>query len=406
MLTVGAFAAGGIGLFTQTPGMLLLAVFGIAFEALASASPLPADDLAVERTVSDSSPSPGDDVTVTVTVRNGGTVVLPDVRIVDGVPPGLVVTEGSPRFTTALRRGRSASFSYTVTAVAGHHEFEPAVVLARDFSGAWEHRTSVDATTRITCERPTPSVSFDRRRQVTTQAGRTTTDLEGAGVEFHSVREYRRGDPVSRIDWRRRAKTGELTTVDFVTPRLATVLLVVDVRRSAYVAPADGSVPVVRRSVSAARALVDSLLDAGNPVGLASLGPDPTVIRPSRCEDHRHRLRTALSTGPAFDWTPPDDDVDATSVVRTVASHVDAGVQVVVLSPMLDRGAVSAVEHFEATGHRVTVVTLDPTSTTDLCGGFARLQREANIRALRATGATVVDWSRDDSVAEVLERGR
>jgi len=44
--------------------------------------------------------------------------------------------------------------------------------------------------------------------------GRVPTDVGGAGVEFHATREYRRGDPVKRIDWNRRARTGELATLE------------------------------------------------------------------------------------------------------------------------------------------------------------------------------------------------
>jgi uncharacterized protein (DUF58 family) len=132
------FVAAGAGAIVNQPGLLLASVVGIAFAAYAqtSSSP-PATELRLERELSDPDPRAGQAVEVTVRVVNeGGT--LPDLRLVDGVPPALEVTEGSPRLATALRTGRSATFRYTVEARRGVHPFEPMTIIARDASGATE----------------------------------------------------------------------------------------------------------------------------------------------------------------------------------------------------------------------------------------------------------------------------
>ncbi len=65
----------------------------------------------------------------------------------------------------------------------------------------------------------------------TDRVGQLTTDAPGDGFTFHSTREYQRGDPAGRIDWRGYAKRGELSTVNYEQWVSTTVVFVVDARR-------------------------------------------------------------------------------------------------------------------------------------------------------------------------------
>src|SRR5699024_11564845 len=95
-----ALLAGAVGILVREPGLLLVAVIGIALTAYAafgrSGTPAPVD-LVLERAVSEERPAPGDEVKVTVTVRNAGDTTLSDLRVLDGVPPALTVVDGTAR---------------------------------------------------------------------------------------------------------------------------------------------------------------------------------------------------------------------------------------------------------------------------------------------------------------------
>jgi len=118
-----ALVAGAAGVLANQPALVVAGTVGIAFAALARAAGPPEIEVALERTVSDADPDPDDSVTVTVDVTNTGESILPDLRLIDGVPPALDVASGSPRFGTALRPGESATLSYDVTATRGNHAF-------------------------------------------------------------------------------------------------------------------------------------------------------------------------------------------------------------------------------------------------------------------------------------------
>jgi len=231
----------GVGTLTRNPGILLGSIVGIGYAAYARSTPVGTVDLAIERSVSQTEPQPGETVEVTLTVRNEGRLPLPDLRIVDGVPEALAVSEGSPRCGTVLRGGDSVTLSYTITARRGTHEFGPALALVRNLPGSVEQDLYLTDPTTITC-RPTVQPlqePIPLRNQATPYTGQVETDDGGTGVEFQSVREYHPGDSLTRIDWNRRARTGELTTVEFREERAATVVILVDCRRSAYVGPTE-----------------------------------------------------------------------------------------------------------------------------------------------------------------------
>jgi len=126
-------------------------------------------------------------------------------------------------------------------------------------------------------------------------SGPLVTDDGGEGIEFHSVEEYRRGDPANRIDWRRYARTGELTSMTFRTERLAEVVVCVDARPASYRA-ADATEPhAVALAVDAAGRIGDALFDANHQVGLAGFGRHVCVLPTRNGPDHASRFHRRLA---------------------------------------------------------------------------------------------------------------
>ncbi|WP_435101929.1 DUF7269 family protein [Halarchaeum sp. P4] len=408
-VTAAALLAGGLGIVTLRPGLLLLALFGVTVAGYTRATTPPSVAVDVSRSLADATPAPEDPVDVTVTVENTGGRTLTDLRIVDGVPAGLTVAEGSPRATTALRPGKRITFTYTVTAAPGRHEFDPTLLVARDASGVHRRESVVDAPSTLTCRPDDSQVSLPDRVRTTVHAGRTASTHAGSGVEFHSVREYRRGDPRSRIDWKRRAKTGDLTTVDFREPRRADVLVAVDARRKAYVASAtEAASPAVRRSLDAARGVVDECAAASIPVGLTALSPRACWLAPATGDAHHRRLRAALLGDAAFSWEPPTDVYDVDRGLETLERRLRPGTRVVLVTPLCDDDAEQIARRLAAAGRDVTVVSPDPTlaagTNADCARGYAALARRRRVGTLRSQGLSVLDWRSDERRGEEVRR--
>lgn len=405
-VTVVALVAIGIGILGTDPVVLLTGIVGIGFAAYARSSILPPGGVAIDRSLGVEQPEPGDDVEITVTVTNDSPRVLADLRLVDGVPEALAVADGSPRLGTALRPGERTTFRYSVRARRGVHTFGPTLLVARDLAGATEEERFVSDETTLTC---TPSIqSFGERvplRDRATQfAGRVETAGGGEGIEFHATREYRPGDALSRIDWNRRARTGELTTIEFREERAATVVIVIDARAPAYLSP-DGLPPhTVDRAVDVAGQVYATLSESGNRVGIASVSPNPCWLAPGSGEVHAVEVRDLLATHAALAPVPPDDRTWLVSWRNRLRSRLSPGTQVVLLTPLCDVYGGRFARHLDEYDYPVTVISPDPTADRTPGHRLARVARAVRISALRREEIPVVDVHWEDTVEVALAR--
>ncbi|MFB6146147.1 MAG: DUF58 domain-containing protein [Halobacteriaceae archaeon] len=402
-----ALSAVGLGVVTTTPPLVLAGVVGAGFGIYARTGEPTEISLSVEREIVDPAPQPGDEVTIRVTVHNEGDGMLPDVRIIDGVPTGLAVVDGSPRRAAALRPEKGAAFEYAVEAARGVHEFDPVLVLARDFAGTVEQATTVEAPDRLTCRPSYPALDeVPLPVTATGFAGRLALDESGAGVEFYGVRDYRRGDPMNRIDWRRYAKTGDLATIEFRAERDASVMLLVDTRASAYRSPAGDTDTSVDRAVEAAGHLAATMGAVGYQVGLAALGPERCWIDPGYGDQHVARIQERLAVDPAFSPEPPDGDFSPVRTQRRLRDQFDPDAQLVFLSPLVDGLSKLVALRLKAYGYPVTVVSPDPTDADTVGHRLVRLERHVRVSDLRRGGVHVLDWGWDEDLVAAFARSR
>lgn len=408
-MSVVALIGIGVGVLAEQPGVLLAGVVGIGYAAYAYSTRAPSADLSVERTLDEERPEPGEEVAVTVTIENAGDRLLPDLRLVDGVPRGLGVVDGSSRLGTTLRPGESDTISYTVIARRGVHEFDPLLALARDPSGGTERERHLESETTLVCSppmRPLPEAA-DLREQASRKVGRVDVSAGGEGVEFFATREYRRGDPLNRIDWNRRARTGELATLQFRKQRATTAILVVDARPAAYRSPAPDADHAVNRAVEATGSVFSTLLDAGDRVGLAAYARTECWLDPdvgAHNHEHVERARELLTGHPALDPSPSDRPTNSLLNWKRLRRRLPSGAQVVFFTPLTDPTAATIPRRLEAHGHPVTVVSPDPTNDRTSSERLARVARRVQITDLRSAGIPVLDWPREESLARVFAR--
>lgn len=402
-----ALLAGAAGVLAARPLVLLMGVVGAAFAAYPRLTGTPEPTVRIERELDDDTPDRGDDVEVTVRVTNTGRWPLSDLRIVDGVPPMLAVRDGSPRRGAFLWPGRTTEFSYTLGAEYGHHQFVPTTVIARDVSGGRELSADVNAAERtvLTCTDAVPEVPLRTRTQY--DFGRLVTDNGGSGIEFHSTREYQQGDPMSRVDWKRFARTGQLTTVEFREERAASIVLLIDSRPSVYRASAEGEPHGLAYNLAGAEQLLTALGDTRDYVGLAAVGRELCWLPAGVGMDHERTARELLAAHPTLSTIPPDDEVaDSEGQATELHKRLANDTQVILLSPLADEFVTSLALSLEANGHPVTVVSPDVTSETTPGSRLARVERDNRIHSLREAEIPVVDWAPDQPLGTSIVRAQ
>lgn len=395
-----------IGLANRSGGLLLAAAIPLAYAAYGSVSTVSVPSgLVAERTLEPAPVPPGGAVTVTLTVRNEGERQCADLRIVDGVPERLGVVDGSPRAGVTLAPGESTTIEYVLVARRGDYDFEPPRVRVRG-AGAGATATfevASDGDTRLRCRLDADAPPLTDRG--TGSVGTLTTDRAGRGIEFHSTRPYRPGDPASRIDWRHYAKRGELTTVNYAQQVAATVVLVLDARSPSQVVPGPGRPSGLERSAYAATQALTSLLRSGHDVAVAVVGLDgdgPAGLEWLPVGDGREQRERAIDLlQRAIDTEPTEADTE--TQLRRLGTLAPPGAHLTLFSPALDNLAVDAVTTWRAFDHPLIVLSPDVLSSNTIGGRYEDIRRRVRLAECQALGARTIDWRRGTPLAVALE---
>ncbi|WP_435366159.1 DUF58 domain-containing protein [Haloarchaeobius sp. DYHT-AS-18] len=428
-----AFVAAGVA--TGRPELLLagaIPLVFVAYSALSTVAPV-GDGLRVERTVAPAAPIPGQRVTVTLTVENTGDRALTDVRLVDGVPDGMTVVDGSPVGAVSLRPGASTDLTYTLVPQRGTHEFAPVAVRARSLSASAVVTEDVATTGTETVDCRVTVEDMPVQDQTMFFTGPLATDTGGPGVEFHQTRDYRRGDPMNRIDWRRLAKRGELVTIEYQEHRSARVVVVLDSREEARQSAATGFPTGATLSAYAGALALDALADAGHQVGLAAFGiqtpgdgrtPAPAWVGPGSGRGFTARAAQVVdaatatdgvgASGPLTGGAGTGDGDDRKSGAQAVAAdggsaeldrllaRLPSDAQVLFVTPALDDFPVTVARTLRGYGHRTTVLSPDVTGGRSAGQQVVTMERALRLDEMRTAGVPVVDWAHDTPLPMAL----
>ncbi|MES3161038.1 MAG: DUF58 domain-containing protein [Halorubrum sp.] len=402
-------------------------VFGERSLLLAAAVPLgylsinwvatpPAVDITVEREVTPNPVAPGEQATVTLTVRNEGETTVTDGRFVDGVPEELPVASGSPRACLSLRPGTSGSFEYTLVARQGTYEFDSLSARFRSLS-AVAMRTEtlpVRGATTVRCRHDAgdvPQLDGSLRR-----VGTRPSDLPGEGVQLHSTRAYRLGDPARRINWRRYAKTGTLTTVQFDETNATETIVVIELAANGHVARNPGYPTANELTIYAADRIIARLFAERNDVGLCVLGlPKTDISVPVSTTRSGHPWiqpgsddSTKMRIDAVFDALSATNDTEGwhsdgqiTDLREQIPLHAD----VILVTPALDDATAELVISLGSADRRFTVISPDVTDRESAGRSVSRISRSLRLAQLRAAGVTVFDWDTRFTLATAMEAG-
>ncbi|MFC7070506.1 DUF58 domain-containing protein [Halobaculum lipolyticum] len=421
-----------LGLVYAEPLLLAAAVVPTAYIAYGAVSSLPNEvSLAVERSLAGGSIAPGESVDITLRVTNVGDAVIPDLRIVDGVPAELVVTEGSPRGAVALRPGSTTEIEYTVIARRGEFAFTDPQVTVRSLAGTDRAALSVEpeGETTVECTRPgalpTPARSTPRR------VGQTTSNQGGEGLEFHSTREYRTGDARSRVNWRQYAKSGSLVTTEFRRERAASAVVVLDVREATRRSAMPGRPTGAETSAYAAEAVVEQYLAAGHDVDLVVMGLSRRrVDAPVEAIDgillvtdvntdagyYRARATFEAAAAVATERSPKQGgsrdglrhDSGASERSEQTAARVlaraDPNAEVVVVSSLPDYDPVTFVRRSHAMGRSGVLLSPDNTGDATRGGRIAGVHRELRLQNARGVCDVAIDWGGEEPLGLAVAR--
>jgi uncharacterized protein (DUF58 family) len=189
-------------------------------------------------------------------------------------------------------------------------------------------------------------------------AGTKVSPRTGAGDEYYGMREFRPGDQLRQIAWKRTACLDQLVCLERTKPtppRLRVVVNLTMPTDQMRVGPQDGAQASARqleeRAISLAASIVHAADRNGFEVGLSLPGTDEPPLLIRRNHWHRTKIMAALAG--------IDLDAPRTSRGRAPATHGERAGQIVIHPDRVD----PAVGHDDAmhlTARQLTTLALRP----------------------------------------------
>jgi uncharacterized protein (DUF58 family) len=208
--------------------------------------------LNVKRIVSPAMVSVGEPARVDIQLANYGRQASPYLQLWEPVGNN----GGAPMQLAKLGPGQAASAAYRVpTARRGLIRIGPLRALRRDVLGLSQRTTTLAGTEEVlivphTIALPFPSVG---------SSGRLGQHLRmkswgQTGTEFHSLREYQRGDDIRRINWKASARSTSLIVRETALEGIRRCTVVLDMAASEYPGAAFEQAVIAAASITASSA--------------------------------------------------------------------------------------------------------------------------------------------------------
>lgn len=208
--------------------------------------------LNVKRIVSPSMVSVGEPARVDIQLANYGRQATPYLQLWEPVGNN----GGAPMQLAKLAPGHAASAAYRVpTARRGLIRTGPLRALRRDVLGLTQRTTTLAGTEEVlivphTIPLPFPSVG---------SSGRLGQHLRmkswgQTGTEFHSLREYQRGDDIRRINWKASARATSLIVRETALEGIRRCTVVLDTTASEYIGSTFEQAVIAAASITASAA--------------------------------------------------------------------------------------------------------------------------------------------------------
>jgi len=233
---------------------------------------------------------------------------------VPAMPPGFEAPSESRR-VTAPARGAAEDPMTLLPVRLGPQRWPllPARVLGPLALAWWS--VPLDPQARLTVA---PDTLGPRQRLRGLSGGARPRRLSGAGAELYQLRDYVRGDPLSRIDWKATARAGRLVTREFSEDQHLDVLVAIDAGRFSRVRA--GRLDRLALYANVAARFAELVTQQDDRVGLVVYADRTHVqLAPQRGLAGVTRVRQALAE---LAVQPAESDPTAAAVaIRTLLKH-------------------------------------------------------------------------------------
>jgi uncharacterized protein (DUF58 family) len=330
------------------------------------------------------------------------------VEIYDQLPGYMRLAEGSNHVVLPLYKGEVREASYALECpLRGAYRIGPLYVRATDALGLYDQELAVPDVHQLDVH---PVWVELKQLELVSRAlkynmGPMTLNEPGRSTDFYSIRDYVKGDPYKKINWKATARLRKLMINEDEKETLSDCAVFVDSRAIAASGTALSNFheTAIRTTLGVARTLVANK----NRVMVVTYNDAVNVVPPGLSRGHVGIVQAMLVETVArgaltFDWA-----------VGFAGPFLKPRSDVVVLSPLVsDMSFYPTILALIRTGHRVVVVTAALEEYERLAMGghpspralLLQLQRTTNVAELASAGIPVIQVAPDEPLLSIMVR--
>ena len=244
---------------------------------------------------------------VRLEIRNGGGVAA-TVEIFDGIPAG-AEAEAMP-WKGTIAPGQKARVTHQVRIIErGIASFGKVHVRRVSVLGLWLRRYLAGEGQEVKVYpdyEPVLRFALLAMQQRQEQMGIVRRSLAGSSRDFHQLREYREGDPLSQIDWKATSRRAMLISREFQEQRNQNIIFLTDTGRR--MRAMDGELPQFDHCLNAMLLVSYVALRQGDQVGVQAFGGTNRWLPPVKGS---HSMSVLLNHLFDYRTTPEPSDFSA-----------------------------------------------------------------------------------------------
>ena len=364
--------------------------------------------LSARRIVNNPNVVTGELIETQILIENQGNALV-NLYLKDSLAPSLEIMAGSVTQRLTLSAGEIADYKYSFKAKRGVYSWKVLHARASDPFGLFDLEFDIPVPGEILV-RPMPlrirSTALKPRSTLQQTTGPIPARAAGSGTDFWSVREYRSGDPLRRLNWRLAARhPSKLFTNEYEREEIADFGFILDTRKLTNADVIENT--LFEYSVSAVSALSDNFLKNGNRISLLTFGESITSVFPGYGKGQLSLVLRKLARAKLGEPLP-------FSYLEYFPTRLFPTRSMIIVFSVVEANDIETYARLLALGYEVFLISPDP---VDFASGMfpkveinmlavraARVERIIRLKQLLRLGVNVIDWQVNQSLETILHR--
>ncbi len=235
--------------------------------------------------------------------------------------------------TTTIERGKNVSIFYQAKAIKrGKINFPLIQIQLQSPLGLWQYSITTGSSEQINVYPNFAAVSkflFLAMDNRLSQMGILKKQRRGEGLDFHQLREYRKGDPLRQIDWKATSRTHKLISKEYQDERDQQIIFLVDCGHRMLAK--DAELSHFDHTLNATLLLAYVALKQGDAIGFATFSGQDRWLPPFKGLPFIKRLLNQL-----FDLQPTNQSPDYSTAVTQLLKKQKKRSLVIIISNVRD----------------------------------------------------------------------